>query len=60
MQGVGELGMKAFTLMKIVGFDVYGAPSKMFLESMLKMVGPEAKVTMKPQPAGGYIRLKSG
>jgi|GEM_PF-974303 len=59
MQGLGELGMKAFTLMEIVGFDVYGTPSKMVLESMLKMV-PGAKVTMRPQPAGGYIRLRAG
>jgi quinol monooxygenase YgiN len=60
MQGLGDLGMKAFTLMEIVGFDVYGTPSKMVLESMLKMVGPGAKVNLKPQPAGGYIRLRSG
>jgi len=60
MQGLGELGMKAFTLMEIVGFDVYGTPSKMVLESIFKMVGTGGKVTMKPQPAGGYIRLKSG
>jgi quinol monooxygenase YgiN len=60
MQGLGDLGMKAFTLMEIIGFDVYGMPSKMVLDSMLKMVGPGAQVSMKPQPAGGYIRLKSG
>jgi quinol monooxygenase YgiN len=59
MQNLGELGMKAFMLMEIVGFDVYGTPSKMVLDSMLKMI-PGAKVTMRPQPAGGYIRLKSG
>jgi hypothetical protein len=60
MQGLGSLEMKAFTLMEIVGFDVYGTPSKMVLESMLKMVGPGGKVTLKTQPAGGFIRLKSG
>jgi hypothetical protein len=60
MQGMGDFRMKAFTLMEIVGFDVYGTPSKMVLESMLKMVGPRATVNLKPQPAGGYIRLKSG
>jgi hypothetical protein len=43
--------------MEIVGFDVYGTPSKMVLDSMLKMI-PGAKVMMKPQSAGGYIRLK--
>lgn len=59
MQDLGDLGMKAFTLMEIVGFDVYGTPNKMVLDSMLKMI-PEAKVTRRPQPAGGYIRLKSG
>jgi quinol monooxygenase YgiN len=59
MQGLGDLGTKAFTLMEIIGFDVYGTPSKMVLESMLKMVGPGAKVNLKPQPAGGYIRLGS-
>ena len=57
MQNLGDVGAKAFTLMEIVGFDVYGTPSKMVLDSMLKMI-PGAKVTMKPQPAGGYIRLK--
>jgi hypothetical protein len=57
MQNLGDIGAKAFTLMEIVGFDVYGTPSKMVLDSMLKMI-PEAKVTMKPQSAGGYIRLK--
>jgi hypothetical protein len=60
MQGLGDLGMKAFTLMEIVGFDIYGTPSEIVLESMLKMVGPGAKVNLKPQPAGGYIRLASG
>jgi hypothetical protein len=60
MQGLGDLGIKAFALMDIVGFDVYGTPSEMVLESMLKMVGPRAKVNLKPQPAGGYIHLKSG
>ena len=59
MQGLGNVGAKAFTLMEIVGFDVYGTPSKMVLDSMLKMI-PGAKVSMKPQPAGGYIRLKAG
>ena len=59
MQDLGTLGMKAFTLMEIVGFDVYGTPSKMVLDSMLKLI-PGAKVTMRPQPAGGYIRLRSG
>ena len=60
MQGLSALGMKAFTLMEIVGFDVYGSPSKMVLESMLKMVGPGAKVNLKTQPAGGYIHIESG
>jgi len=59
MQNLGDLGATAFTLMEIVGFDVYGTPSRMVLESMLKTI-PGAKVTMKPQPAGGYIRLRAG
>jgi hypothetical protein len=59
VQNLGDVGTKAFTLMEIVGFDVYGTPSKMVVDSMLKMI-PGAKVTMKPEPAGGYIRLKSG
>jgi hypothetical protein len=59
MQNLGDLGMKAFALMEIVGFEVYGTPSKIVMDSMLKMI-PEAKVIMKPQIAGGYIRLKSG
>lgn len=58
MQNLGDLGMKAFTLMEIVGFDVYGTPSKMVLDSMLKMI-PGARVMINPQPAGGYIRLRS-
>ena len=57
MQNLGEIGAKAFALMEIVGFDVYGTPSKMVLDSMLRMV-PGAKVRMKTQSAGGYIRLK--
>ena len=57
MQNLGDVGAKAFTLMEIVGFDVYGTPSKMVLDSMLRMI-PGAKVTMKTQSAGGYIRLK--
>jgi len=56
MQGLGDLGMKAFTLMEIVRFDVYRTTSKMVLDSMLKMI-PGAKVNLKPQPASGYIRL---
>ena len=57
MQNLGDVGVKAFTLMEIVGFDVYGTPSKMVMDSMLNMI-PGAKVTLRPQPAGGYIRLK--
>ena len=57
MQNLGDIGAKAYTLMEIVGFDVYGTPSKMVLDSMLRMI-PGAKVTMKTQSAGGYIRLK--
>ncbi|MBM3126582.1 MAG: hypothetical protein FJZ87_16180 [Chloroflexi bacterium] len=57
MQNLGDVGVKAFTLMEIVGFDVYGTPSKMVLDSMLRMI-PGAKVTMKTRSAGGYIRLK--
>lgn len=57
MQNLGDVGAKAFSLMEIVGFDVYGTPSKMVLDSMLKMI-PGAKVTVRPQHAGGYIRLK--
>jgi len=59
MQNLGNVGAKAFSLMEIVGFDVYGTPSKMVLDSMLKMI-PGAKLNMKPQPAGGYIRLRVG
>lgn len=59
MQNTGEVGREAFTLMEITGFDVYGTPSKMVLDSMLKMI-PGAKLTIKPLSAGGYIRLKSG
>lgn len=58
MQNLGDLGAKAFSLMEIIGFEVYGTPSKEVLDSMLKMI-PEASVTMKPQAAGGYIRLRS-
>ncbi len=57
MQNLGDVGAMAFTLMEIVGFDVYGTPSQMVLDSMLRMI-PGAKVTMKTQCAGGYIRLK--
>ena len=57
MQNLGDVGAKAFALMEIVGFDVYGTPSKMVLDSMLRMI-PGAKVTMKAQSAGGYIRIK--
>ena len=59
MQDLGDIGAKAFTLMEIIGFDVYGTPSKMVLDSMLRMI-PGAKVTLRPQPAGGYIHLRSG
>jgi len=58
MQNLGAVGAEAFTLMEIAGFDVYGTPSKMVMENMLKVVGPGAKVNFRPQPAGGYIRLK--
>jgi hypothetical protein len=59
MQDLGDIGAKAFTLMEIIGFDVYGTPSKMVLDSMLRMI-PGAKVTLRPQRAGGYIHLRSG
>ena len=58
MQNLGNVGAKAFTLMKIVGFDVYGTPSKMVVDAMLRMI-PGAKVNLRSQPAGGYIRLQA-
>jgi hypothetical protein len=59
MQSLDNIGAKAFTLMEIVGFDVYGTPSRMVMDSMSKMV-PGAKITLKTQSAGGYIRLEDG
>lgn len=59
MQNLGDLGIKAFTLMEIIGFDIYGTPNKTVLDSMIKMI-PGAKVKIRPQPAGGYIRVNSG
>jgi len=60
MQGVDELAKKAFEFMEIVSFEIYGKPSDTVLEAMKKIVGAGVTLNIKPQPIGGYIRLKSG
>jgi hypothetical protein len=44
--------------MKIVGFDIYGRPGDAILEAMIRAGGPGFPVRIKPQPVGGYVRLK--
>ncbi|PKN88458.1 MAG: hypothetical protein CVU46_00805 [Chloroflexi bacterium HGW-Chloroflexi-8] len=58
MQNLGNLGMKAFSLMEIIGFDVYGTPNQSVLDTMLRMING-AKVIIRPELVGGYIRIKS-
>jgi len=60
MQGVGELAEKAFDFMEIVSFEIYGRPSDGLLEMMMRIAGTGVTLSVKPQPVGGYIRLKSG
>ncbi len=60
MQGVDELAKKAYEFMEIVSFEIYGKPSDTVLERMLKIAGSGVTLNIKPQPIGGYIRLKSG
>jgi hypothetical protein len=60
MQGVDELAKKAFEFMEIVSFEIYGKPSDSVLEAMKKIAGSGVTLNIKPQPVGGYIRLKSG
>jgi len=60
MRGVDELAKKAFEFMEIVSFEIYGKPSDMVLDMMMKIVGSGVALSIKPQRIGGYIRLKSG
>jgi len=60
MQGVDELAKKAFEFMEIVSFEIYGKPSDTVLEAMKKIVGSGVTLNIKPQPVGGYIRLRPG
>ena len=60
MQGVDELAKKAFEFVDIVSFEIYGKPSDTVLEKMMQIVGSGVALSIKPQPIGGYIRLRSG
>jgi len=46
--------------MEVVSFDVYGTPSDEVLQMMMQIAGSGVALRIKPQPLGGYIRLKSG
>jgi hypothetical protein len=43
--------------METIVFNVYGTPSKMVLDSIMRII-PGTNVMMKTKSAGGYIRLK--
>ena len=60
MQGVDELAKKAFEFMDIVSFEIYGKPSNTVLDMMMQIAGSGVALRVKPQPIGGYIRLRSG
>jgi hypothetical protein len=60
MRGVGTIAQKAGEYMEIVSWQIYGRPSNAVLEGMLKIAGPRVTLSIKPQPIGGYIRLKPG
>ena len=60
MKGVDELAKKAYEFMEIVSFEIYGSPGDTVLEMMQQAAGSRVALNIKPQPIGGYIRLKSG
>lgn len=60
MLGVDELAKKAFEFMEIVSFEIYGRPSDTVMDMMMQIAGSGVALSIKPQPIGGYIRLKTG
>jgi quinol monooxygenase YgiN len=60
LQGVGEFAKRALEYVEIVSFEVYGRPGARILEMMQQAAGSAIALNLKPQPLGGYIRLKPG
>jgi hypothetical protein len=58
--GADELAKRAVEFMEIVSFEIHGTPSEDVLHMMMQIAGSGVALRIKPQPLGGYIRLKSG
>ena len=58
LQGVGEIARKAYEFMEIVGIEIYGRPGDAVLATMMRIAGSGAALSIKPQPIGGYLRLR--
>jgi len=57
MIGVDELARKAREFMESVQLEILGAPSDRILEMMRQAAGSGVALVIKPQRAGGYIRI---
>jgi hypothetical protein len=57
MRGIGTIAEKSAEFMELVGWQIYGRPSKAVLEGMLKLAGPKVTLIVRPDPIGGYLRL---
>jgi hypothetical protein len=59
MRGLGELPKRALGFMEITSLQIYGTPTEATMQIMKKIAGSGVALTIKSQPIGGYIRLKS-
>ena len=59
-QGAAERSARAYEFVQPQRFEIYGTPSDQVLSTMRQEAGPGVDLVVKPQPMGGFIRLKSG
>jgi quinol monooxygenase YgiN len=56
MQGADERSARAYEFLEPMEIDVYGAPSAGVVTEIQALVGHGVKVTLMPEPIGGYLR----
>ena len=56
MEGVAERVGASDEFIEGVGVELYGSPSEPVLEMMRAFASPQAPLTVRPEPVGGYLR----
>jgi len=59
-QGADERSSKAYEFIQPQRFEIHGTPSDQVLSTMRQAATPGIDLILKPQPLGGFIRLKPG